>query len=146
MKLSGIVIIFIVFATSPFISGQKQMIDSLYKLIQTLPEDTSKINPYYEFGMTVESISFDSAVYYYKKAKFIADKYNNIKGKIRYASIYCTILNEQGNLKESYELSLEALRLTEQYHLYFDVKSYFCCALNHSTNFGIPSRILVVGL
>lgn len=101
--------------------AQNSPLDSAFKKLQQLPEDTSKIFPYYEFGLMVESISVDSAMDYYDKAKLLSDKFDHIKGKIRYAGIYTSILNEQGKLEESYSLSLEALRLTEENHLYYEM-------------------------
>jgi two-component system NarL family sensor kinase len=101
--------------------AQNTAIQTQYKKLEQLPEDTSKIFPYYEFGLMIENISLDSAIGYYNKAKVLSDKFDHVKGKIRYASIYTAILNEQGKLDESYKLSLEALKLTEENHLYYEM-------------------------
>jgi two-component system NarL family sensor kinase len=95
--------------------------DSLYQVLEKLPEDTSKINSYYEFGWLMEPLSLDSALYYYNKGKLISEKYNHVKGKIRFAAIYSSILNEQGKLDKSYEISKEALALCIKNQLYFEM-------------------------
>lgn len=100
--------------------SQKNLHDSLAWLVKTKKEDTSKIQLYYDFGALMALSNSDSAIYYYKKAKKLSDQFNHIKGKITYASVYGSILNEQGKLKESYELGLEALRLAEKHKLYYE--------------------------
>ena len=91
--------------------------DSLFNLVRTLPEDTSKINVYYQYGYIYENINLDSAAYFFKKAKAIADKHNHIKGQIRFASYYSDVLNYRGDLEGSYKVNKEALDLALKHGL-----------------------------
>src|SRR5690606_37158922 len=85
--------------------------DSLLYLIQTMPEDTAKMEVYFNFGLLMEHENLDSASYYYDKAEKISNRYNHVKGKIKYISYQSYILNMQGKLDEAYRWNKEALQL-----------------------------------
>ncbi|MCE3297060.1 MAG: hypothetical protein K0R65_2774 [Crocinitomicaceae bacterium] len=102
------------------VSAQGPVGDSLLQLIGNTKEDTTKIRLYYDYGLYKLQSDTDSAAFYYKKARKLSEKTGNIKGQITYAGLYGTILNEQGKLQESLELSRKALVLTEKYHLDFE--------------------------
>lgn len=94
--------------------GQNTEKDSLYRLIQKMPEDTAKINVYAAYGFILENHDLDSAAYYYKKIKTISDKYNYLIGKLKYASNYSAVLNSMGKIKESEMVNKEAVKLALQ--------------------------------
>lgn len=87
------------------------------QLINTMPEDTAKMDVYFSFGEWIEHESLDSASYYYDKAGEIADKFNHIKGKIKFISYHSYTLNLQGKLDEAYRWNREALRLAQENQL-----------------------------
>ena len=41
--------------------------DSLFRVIQSRPEDSLKVQAFYQFGETFETSAPDSALYYYEK-------------------------------------------------------------------------------
>ena len=92
--------------------------DSIRTLIKTLPEDTTKLDVYYAYGLVMEDVDLDSAAFYYKKAEQISDRYNHIRGKIRFASNYSAILNFWGKLDESHQLNSQAHQLAISHNLH----------------------------
>ncbi len=87
--------------------GQKN--DSLLRLLQSANEDSSKVLLYYEYGEALENNDADSATYYYKKGKELAEKIGFKKGIGAFASHYIVILNNRGEFKEALKIAREAL-------------------------------------
>src|SRR5688500_340140 len=87
--------------------GQKN--DSLLRLLQSANEDSSKVLLYYEYGEAMENNDSDSATYYYKKGKELAEKIGLKKGIGAFASHYIVILNNRGEFKEALKIAREAL-------------------------------------
>lgn len=94
--------------------------DSLLSLIQKQKEDTAKIYTYFEYGLLMTQTNIDSSIFYYKKALQLSKKKAHIKGQIQFAGLYGSILNEQGKLKESIALSVEAKNLAGKHGLRYE--------------------------
>lgn len=105
--------LFFVQASSIHVFSQTEK-DSLYQLIRTMPEDTSKMDVYFSFGEWMEHENLDSASHYYGKAGKIADQFNHVKGKIKFISYYSYVLSMQGKLDEAYRWNREALGLARE--------------------------------
>ena len=95
--------------------------DSIRTLIKILPEDTAKLDVYFAYGTLMEDVDLDSAAFYYKKAKQISDRYNHIRGKIKFASNYSAILNFWGKLDESHQLNSQAHQLAINHDLHPEI-------------------------
>lgn len=102
------------------LSAQTNPKDSLLRLIRTQREDTAKIAIYYDYGSLLFQTSADSTLYYYRKGYDLSKKKGHVKGQIAYASLYGTILNEQGKLKESLELGIRANQLAAKNGLKYE--------------------------
>ncbi len=91
--------------------------DSLLHLIRTLPEDTAKMDVYFQYGELMERDNLDSASFYYDKALRIAEQNNHVKGKIKYISYQSYVLSVRGELDDAYRWNREALQLARHHHL-----------------------------
>lgn len=90
---------------------QSPSIEKLKQQFNSLPDDTSKVYAFIEYAMEQENIDLDSATYYYQKANTLSEQLNFYPGKIKYALNYTVVLNIQGELMRSKELSQTALHL-----------------------------------
>jgi len=85
--------------------------DSLLRIIKQLPDDTTKVMVYYQYGELFESTNPDSALWYYDLARKKSQELNYLKGQAAYASNAIVILNNRGKFKEALGLAKEALSL-----------------------------------
>jgi len=88
--------------------------DSLLRILKQLPDDTTKVMLYYQYGELFESTNPDSALWYYDLARKKSQELNYLKGQAAYASNAIVILNNRGKFKEALELAKEALLLYQQ--------------------------------
>jgi len=88
--------------------------DSLAQLIHTRPDDSSKVMHYYQYGEIYETSNPDSAVWYYAKAKSLAEKLSFKKGIAMFASYQIVVLNNRGKFREALELCKEAVAIYEE--------------------------------
>jgi two-component system, NarL family, sensor kinase len=105
-----------IYWASPLIAQVSER-DSLLRLIQIRPEDTNKIDLYYKYGILVENFDLDSAVFYYNKAKALAEKHGHLKGQFRYASNYSAVLNLKGKLEESFAVNKWSLDFARKHNM-----------------------------
>ncbi len=96
------------------ISGAQSPSDSLLRIIKELPDDTTKVTVYYQYGELFENTNPDSALWYYDLARKKSIELNYLKGQAAYASNAIVILNNRGKFKEALELAKEALLLYQQ--------------------------------
>ena len=90
--------------------GQSQVNrDSLRQLTTTLKDDSTKVQVFYNYGETFENDNFDSAAFYYKKAKLLAEIIGFRKGVAAFSSYYIVLLNNRGEFKEALKVAKEAL-------------------------------------
>lgn len=85
--------------------------DSLAQAIALLKEDSSTVYALYNYGELFENKQDDSAIYYYKKARALAEKIGYKKGVAAFASNYIVILNNRGQFREALGVAKEALQL-----------------------------------
>jgi two-component system, NarL family, sensor kinase len=112
-----IVLILLSISFTNFVYGQISERDSLLHLIRTKPEDTTKIDLYYKYGFLVENMDIDSAAYYYKKAKALAEKYGHLKGQFRFAANYSEVLNLKGKFDESFDVNKWSLDFAQKHNM-----------------------------
>ncbi|HEY3406523.1 MAG TPA: tetratricopeptide repeat protein [Ohtaekwangia sp.] len=94
--------------------AQPSVVDSLRKAIHQAPDDSSKVQLYYEYGKHFETSDPDTALWYYARAKERAKELNFLPGVASYASHAIVILNNQGKFREALELTKEALSLYQK--------------------------------
>lgn len=92
-------------------SQQSTAKDSLSRLIKTSAEDSLRVDLYYAYGDLYEGREDDSALFYYAKARKLAQKINYTRGEARYAGQSISILNNRGQFREALALAKEALEL-----------------------------------
>lgn len=85
--------------------------ESLVHQLKTAGEDTAAVDLYYNYGETIENDNPDSAAYYYKKAKALAEKIKFNKGVAAFSSHYIVILNNEGKFREALSTAQEALEI-----------------------------------
>jgi signal transduction histidine kinase len=85
--------------------------DSLQQLMAVSKDDSNAVLHYYSYGELLESDAPDSAAFYYKKAKALAEKIGYKKGIAAFASNYIVILNNRGQFREALNVAKEALQL-----------------------------------
>jgi two-component system NarL family sensor kinase len=88
--------------------------DSLLRILKQLPDDTTKVMLYYQYGELFETSNPDSALWYYDLARKKSQDLNYLKGQAAYASNAIVILNNRGKFKEALEFAKEALSLYQQ--------------------------------
>jgi two-component system, NarL family, sensor kinase len=81
--------------------------DSL--LLAASGADSAAVDALYQYGELFENSQDDSAAYYYKKAKALAEKTGYKKGMAVFASHYIVILNNRGQFREALTITKEAL-------------------------------------
>lgn len=91
--------------------AQKSSHEALQKRINTLPDDTAKVYALIEYAVQLENIDLDSSAYYYRRAAALSDQSGFYMGKIKYALNYTVVLNMQGEMRKSKDLSQWALDL-----------------------------------
>jgi two-component system, NarL family, sensor kinase len=96
------------------VAGAQSPSDSLLRLIKQMPDDTTKVLLYYQYGELFESTDPDSALWYYDLARKKSQELMYLKGQAAYASNAIVILNNRGKFKEALELAKEALLLYQQ--------------------------------
>lgn len=89
--------------------------DSLFRVIQSRPEDSLKVQAFYQFGEIFETSRPDSALYYYEKGKTLAHQIGYFRGEAVASSYSIVVLNNQGRFKEALEQCKEALTLYKKY-------------------------------
>jgi two-component system, NarL family, sensor kinase len=87
--------------------------DSLARIIFLDKPDSSTVTALYSYGELFENKNDDSAIYFYKKAKALAEKIGFKKGVAAFASNYIVILNNRGQFREALDVAKEALQLYE---------------------------------
>jgi signal transduction histidine kinase len=85
--------------------------DSLFSAIQTMREDSLKVDQLYIYGEFFEDEFPDTAAHYFKKAKALAQKINYKKGEAAFSSRYIVILNNRGAFREALNVAEEALEI-----------------------------------
>ncbi len=95
-------------------SAQSSQKDSLFKILQSPAVDTSKVGALINYGEIFELSNPDSAVYYYEKARQLAEEINYTSGIATYISYYIVILNNQGKYKEALNLCKQAINIQEE--------------------------------
>ncbi len=106
-----VIIIFLVLFNAGYLPAGDLKIDSLKKVLMNSGEDTTKVNVLNSIGWEFTNKgSYDSAVFYADKAKFLADKLHFKKGS---ASAYNTIgfvHYSRGNYDEALKFHYESLK------------------------------------
>lgn len=85
--------------------------DSLWRLMFSQKEDSTLVTAMYNYGELFENNDADSAEYYYKKARALAEKISFKNGIAAFSSHYIVILNKQGRFREALNTAKEALEL-----------------------------------
>ncbi|MEO6683850.1 MAG: tetratricopeptide repeat protein [Ginsengibacter sp.] len=114
MKKVLLLIFSIIFFSGMKGVAQKAPMEELKKRINALPNDTARVYAYVDYAMELENIDLDSAELYYQKAAALSEQLNFYMGRIRYALNYTAVLNMQGELQKSKEISQWILALTIQ--------------------------------
>ncbi|MBC7868149.1 MAG: sensor histidine kinase, partial [Gloeobacteraceae cyanobacterium ES-bin-316] len=107
-------IISVFFFYAGALSQQKSVRDSLSALLPKAVQDSSAVNLYYAYGESCENDLPDSAEYYYKKAKALAQKIGYKKGVAAFSSHYIVLLNNRGAFREALNTAKEALEIYKQ--------------------------------
>jgi two-component system NarL family sensor kinase len=105
-------------------AAQNSEKSALLHQINTAPDDTAKVYLYYAYGNLVENENLDSALFFYNKAKTLAEKLNFLKGQFKYAANYSAVMNMQGKLDESYAINKWALDFALRHNLPDVPKAY----------------------
>ncbi len=93
---------------------QRNVKDSLYSLLLSVKEDTTTVDLYYAYGEVFENDQPDSAAWYYKKAKALAQKIGFKKGVAAFSSHYIVLLNNRGEFREALMVAKEALEIYKE--------------------------------
>lgn len=88
-----------------------QTIDSLRNLLDTITEDTIKVFSYYQLGDAWEPQNKDSATFYYKKGRALAEQLDFKRGIAAFSNHYIVLLNQKGLYNEALQLTQEALHI-----------------------------------
>lgn len=91
--------------------AQGQNVDSLRNLLATMKSDTNKVLSFYQLGEAWEPIKADSAEFYYKKGRALAEQLDFKRGIAAFAGHYIVLLNQRGLYNEALQLSQEALHI-----------------------------------
>jgi two-component system, NarL family, sensor kinase len=111
MKKIYVLLLILPVAVAPGVKAQdKPKQDSLWKLLQKSSADTNKVMLLLQYGELFESSSTDTALYYYRQAKALAEKLQYKKGLSTFTSYTIVILNNQGKFREALELCKENLQ------------------------------------
>ena len=95
-------------------SQQSNLRDSLLNLLSSAKEDAAAVDLYYACGEVFENDQPDSAAYYYKKAKALAQKIGFKKGVAAFSSHYIVLLNNKGAFREALLVAKEALGIYKE--------------------------------
>ncbi|MBL0357150.1 MAG: sensor histidine kinase [Chitinophagaceae bacterium] len=87
--------------------------DSLWKLLQKSSTDTNRVLLLLQYGELFETGNTDTAMFYYKQAKALAEQLQYKKGLSAYTSYSIVILNNQGKFREALELCKENIQRWE---------------------------------
>ncbi len=85
--------------------------DSLLQRLLLVKDDTERVQQFYNYGETFENDNFDSAAFYYKKAKALAEKIRFKPGIAGFASYYIVLLNNRGEFREALKVAKDALEI-----------------------------------
>jgi len=113
MKKTSTIILALLVYTVAF-SRQHTVKDSLYALILSAKQDAAVVDLYYAYGEVFENDQPDSAAYYYKKAKALAQKIGFKKGIAAFSSHYIVLLNNRGEFREALLVAKEALEIYKE--------------------------------
>lgn len=108
---SRILFIFLLFCLQGLAQQNEQE-----KLLRSIRQskDTVKVLALIEYGYWFENQNLDSSAFYYIKAGQLAKKLHYTRGILKYYANYTYVLNQQGKLKLSKQLNLEALQIAKQ--------------------------------
>lgn len=93
---------------------QSHELDSLLRLLPKAKKDTTLVLLYYDIGYAYANSDYGNAKKYYLKAKKLSEELAYLKGRVRFASYYCNILNTQGEYDSSTVINKESLRLAHE--------------------------------
>lgn len=88
-------------------TGSRQLLQRIH----SATSDTSRINAWYAYALSLEDINLDSAAYYYRLGGELSRKKDYYNGMAHYAKNYSVVLNMQGKFDESMELNRSLLTL-----------------------------------
>ena len=106
-------IFILLFATS-FVYGQTKLIDSLKQVLQTVKDDTSRVNVLSNLGRAYSNSKPDSALLFSREGLLLAKKINFKSGEARCLARIAGVFNVLGNYPRALELYLEALKIAEE--------------------------------
>jgi len=101
--------------------------DSLFSAMQSMKEDSILVEQLYIYGELFEDEIPDTAAFYFKKAKALAQKIGYKKGEAAFSSRYIVLLNKQGAFREALIVAEEAL---EMYKTFGDKRELSVAHLN----------------
>lgn len=90
--------------------------DSLIKLTQNAPDDTSKVQNFILIGQLMEGTDLEKARKFYFKAKRLSEKLNYHRGVLQFYSNYTFLLNITGVYDSSLYYNLKAVHYAQQYN------------------------------
>jgi len=88
--------------------------DSLWQLVQSAKEDTTKIDLYLQYGDLYRLTQPDSATLFYQKAGKLADRLHFNRGTTAYISHYIEVLNNKGLYTQALALCEQSVKLNQQ--------------------------------
>ncbi len=94
--------------------GQKAKVDSLYQLLSTAKDDTSRVKFMWQLARDIGVYNPDSALILSQKALYLARKIDYKEGESRSLGILANTFVKIGNYPRALELNLEKLQLEEK--------------------------------
>ena len=88
--------------------------DSLWQLVQSAKEDTTKIDLYLRYGDLFRLTQPDSATLFYEKARKLADQLHFNRGTTAYISHYIEVLNNKGLYTQALALCEQSVKINQQ--------------------------------
>ena len=104
----------LIFSSFPTAAQNTYHKDSLYSVVQTAPEDTSKVITYLKYGKIFKTSLPDTAASYYEKARRLAVRLNYKKGLKEYMFDHIAILDNKGSYQDALESAQQALSISRE--------------------------------
>lgn len=109
------VLLFLLLVISPYVWSQKRLNrDSVFVVIKTSRQDTSKINLYFDLASDYVLNSTDSSKIYWKKGKSLIDKLHAPQYDFKYYFTGVKIFHAEQNYEKALEYNLKALKKAEK--------------------------------
>lgn len=114
--MKNLLMLFLIFSASliTYLPAQSKTLDSLYSVLKTRKDDTSKVNTLYAIAFELRATNPDSAIYFANNSLALAKKLNYKFGEANAYLCIAFAISEKGDTKVAVEKINDAIKIYDE--------------------------------